>query len=305
MKPETIGRQYNVGKIAAVQCVKNDTFKDSNIKDNCFWLIIIYDGKAQFQVGDITFEAEGPCFVCFDETQQPKLLKKRGLKCDSIYFHPTFLHMNMTFDMVRSLDYKEVAMSHDLFLLKPFTDERRYVYPLFWEYVEKLTELFNRLNDELREQYDWYWSCRSRSYFMEIILLLERTYGTICQSDSKGKSDKIRDPHLRSAVIFIEGNYHKNVTLEDITNAASLNHSTLTQLFKEELGVTPVEYLWQYRITVSKKHLEFTNLSVKEISLRCGFKTVQHFSRKFEEIVNSTPTAFRERAVAERKSVLY
>ena len=89
-----------------------------------------------------------------------------------------------------------------------------------------------------------------------------------------------------------------------ITKAASINHSTLTQLFKEKLDMTPIEYLWHYRIIVAKKHLEFTSLQIKEISKRCGFKTIQHFSRKFEAFTNYTPTAFRDMAVAERKAAL-
>lgn len=302
MIPQTIGREYDVGKVAPVQCIKNDMLKDIAIKDHCFLMLIIHEGTAYFQVGDMAFEAVGPCFVCFDEREQPKLVKKRGLKCDAIYFHPMFLNINMTFQLVHSGSYEQVATSHDLFLLKPFTDEKRFVFPLFEEYTDNLNRLFLRLENELKEQNDWYWSCRSRSYFMEIILMLERAYGLIGQDDSGITINKIKNPHLKNAVIFIESHYPESITLESITKAASMNHSTLTQLFKEELYMTPVEYLWQYRITVAKKHLEFTNLPIKDISIRCGFKTIQHFSRKFEAFTNNSPTAFRDMAVAERKA---
>ncbi len=302
MISQTIGREYDVGKIASVQCVKNDTLKDLEIKGHCFLMIIVYEGTAYFQVGDMAFEAVGPCFVCFDEREQPKLVRKRGLKCDAIYFHPKFLNINMTFNLVHSNSYEQVATSHDLFLLRPFTDENRYVFPLFEEYTDNLNRLFTRLQNELKDQRDWYWSCRSRSYFIEIILMLERAYGIIAQGELCASINKIKNPHLKKAVIFIESHYQENITLESITKAASMNHSTLTQLFKQELSMTPIEYLWQYRITVAKRHLEFTSLSVKEISMRCGFKTIQHFSRKFEEVTNSTPTAFRDTAVGRRKA---
>ena len=177
MIPQTIGREYDVGKVAPVQCIKNDMLKDIEIKDHCFLLLIIHEGTAYFQIGDMAFEAVGPCFVCFDEREQPKLVKKRGLKCDAIYFHPMFLNINMTFQLVHSGSYEQVATSHDLFLLKPFTDEKRFVFPLFEEYTDNLNRLFLRLENELKEQNDWYWSCRSRSYFMEIILMLERAFG--------------------------------------------------------------------------------------------------------------------------------
>ena len=145
MIPQTIGREYDVGKIASVQCVKNDTLKDIEIKTYCFLMLIIREGTAYFQVGDMAFEAVGPCFVCFDEREQPKLVRKRGLKCDTIYFHPKFLNVNMTFQLVHSGSYDQVATSHDLFLLKPFTDDKRYVFPLFEEYIDNLNRLFSNL----------------------------------------------------------------------------------------------------------------------------------------------------------------
>ena len=301
MNPQTLGRRIDTCKVVPAQCVTGDTLKDLNIKDSCFLLIIVYEGVAHFQVKDSTFEAMGPCFICFDESDSPKLLKKRGVKCDSIYFNPTFLNINMTFSRLRSGNYEQVAVTHDMFLLKPFTDTIRYVLPIFDECLDNLKRLFSMIENELKEQPDWYWSCRSRSYFMEMMLLLERTYGLIGQNEPIGNANKISNPHLKKAVIYIENNYRDVVTLEGVVKVASLSHSSLTQLFKSELGMTPIEYVWHHRLVVAKKFLEFTDLPIKEIASRCGFKTTQHFSRKFEESHGYNPTTFRTVAVARRK----
>ena len=140
MNPQTIGRNYNAGKIVPVQCLKDDVLNDLEIKDSCFLLLIVYAGTAYFQVGESSFEAVGPCFVCFDETISPKLLKKRDLKCDSIYFKPTFLNVNMTFPRIHSNNYEQLALMHDMFLLKPFTDKTKYVFPLFEEHIDNKGE---------------------------------------------------------------------------------------------------------------------------------------------------------------------
>ncbi|MBP5206847.1 MAG: helix-turn-helix transcriptional regulator [Clostridia bacterium] len=302
MIPQTIGREYDVGRIAQIQCVKNDTLKDLDIKGHCFLLLIMREGNASFEVGGRTIYAAAPCFVCFDESKNPRLIRKRGLKCDAIYFHPAFLNVNMTFARVRSNDYSHLAMNHDMFLLRPFIDGEKYVFHIFAGYSDNILRLFQRLDSELLEQRDWYWSCRSRSYFMEIILMLERVYGSFGQDSSEESLNRLTDPHLKSAVIYIEGNYQDDVTLADISAAASTNHNTLTRLFNQELNTTPVEYLWDYRIAVAKKHLEFTTLPLKDISLRCGFKTIPHFVRKFKEYTGVTPSDFRETAVAKRKA---
>ena len=300
MIPQTIGREYNVGKIAPVQCVKNDDLSDTEIKGHCFLMMIIKEGSGYFKVGESFFEAIAPCIVCFDESESPKLL--RGCpKCDSVYFSPTFLNVNMSFLRIHGEDYDQLAQIHDMFLLRPFTDRSRYVFPLLDEYSGSIYGLFSRLDEELREQSDWYWSCRSRSYFIEMMLLLERTYGLIGQGDCDNSASKIINQHLKKAVIYIDSHYGENITLDDIVISASLNHSSLTKLFKDELGMTPIEYLWYHRLVIAKKLLSFTDLSIKEISHRCGFKTIQHFSRKFEEKIGCNPGVFRTEAVSKRK----
>ena len=84
MKPQTFGRNHDIGRMVPIQCVKDDTLRDLNIKDACFGLLIIYEGTVNFQIGDLSFEATGPCFVCFDESSSPTILRKRGVKCDSV-----------------------------------------------------------------------------------------------------------------------------------------------------------------------------------------------------------------------------
>lgn len=301
MKPQTFGHSFDEGRIVPIQCIHGDNLKELEIVNSSFLLAVVYEGTAYFKVSEITFEAIGPCFVCFDESENPVLLRKRSLKCDSIYFNPTFLNVNMTFSRIHNDGYEHLADKHDMFLLKPFTDKDRFVFPIFDDNIKHLKYSFSQLERELDVQSDWYWSCRSRSYFMQIMFLLERSYGLVGQDNSLGSANKIKNPLLKKAVIYIESNYPNGITLEDIVKSASLNHSTLTKLFKSELDMTPIEYLWHHRLTVAKKFLEFTDLPVKDIASRCGFKTTQHFSRKFEESFGNNPSAFRTETVADRK----
>lgn len=302
----TIGREYNTGKIAQVECISNDTLKSMNIKDQCYLLLILTEGTATFCVPEKEFTAIAPCFVCFDESENPVLVKKRKLKCQSIYFHPQFLNVNMTFSLIKSNFYGDIAHTHDMFLLKPFT-EKNYIVPITEQYLDKLNDSFIEMKNELLNQQDWYWSCRARSYFMEIMIALERLYGLIGRGDlviCEDSRAKIKDERLKRAIIFIESHYSDKITLSQIVAKAGINQTTLTELFKHEIGTTPMEYLWHHRIRVAKKHLAFTEVPIKNISARCGFKTVQHFSRIFKEQTDKTPAQYRKEAVEERRKKL-
>ena len=293
------GKRYLPAK-----CIENDPLDDLDIKDNCFALLMIHEGSLSLQIGDKVLNAMAPCLICLDETKEVNLRRKRHLVCDSIYFHPVFLNINMTFERVHSEGYEELANVHDLFLLSPFIDNRRPVLPMLDENQVTMRFLFSKIHSEMSEQPDWYYPCRSRSYFIEIMLLLERIYDFFGgrHVETTERTEEFDNLHLQKAVAFIEAHHAEDIKLQDIVKSCSVNHSTLTKLFKNEFGLTPYAYLWDYRITVSKKLLEFTNLPVKEIATRCGFKTTQHFSRKFEERLGISPAVFRTQALARRRA---
>lgn len=306
MQHITVGRKYNEGKVAKIECVRNDRLRNIDIKDKCFLLIILTAGKLEFKVENEQFCTAAPAFICFDETQNPVLISKQKAQYTCIYFHPEFLNVNMSFEMLRKKDYGDIASTHDLFLLKPFTD-KAYVIPIAEAQLDKITQAAEFMQEELQNQRDWYWSCRGRSYFMEIIIALERMYGLIGYGVTHQKSDNtpiIKNAKLRDAVLYIESRFDESITLPDIAKAAGMNHTTLTALMKEELGLTAIEYLMKYRITVAEKQLEFTSVPIKDIANMTGFKTVQHFSRVFKSQIGATPAEFRKNAVQKRKEDL-
>ena len=307
MQHITVGRKYGEGKVAKIECVKNDRLQNIDIKDKCFLLIILTAGKLEFNVENERLYAAAPAFICFDETADPMLISKQKAQYYCIYFHPEFLNVNMSFEMLRKKEYGDIASTHDLFLLKPFTD-KAYVVPIAEAQLEKITQAAEFMQEELQNQRDWYWSCRGRSYFMEIIIALERMYGLIGYGVTHQKSDNtpiIKNAKLRDAILYIENRFDESVTLPDIAKAAGMNPTTLTALTKEELGLTAIEYLMKYRITVAKKQLAFTDVPIKDIANMTGFKTVQHFSRVFKSQIGAAPAEFRKIAVQKRKEEIW
>ena len=76
MKHITVGRKYNEGKVAFVECVKNGSLDNINIKDKCFLLIILTKGKLEFKVSGEKITANAPSFLCLDESENPVLISK-------------------------------------------------------------------------------------------------------------------------------------------------------------------------------------------------------------------------------------
>lgn len=299
----TVGQKYNEGKIAKIKCFRNSGLGEIKLAGERFLLIVLTEGELRFRRKGANITAAAPCFVCFNETVNPVLTSEINAAYYCIYFHPDFLNINLSFELLRSKKYEDLAQTHDMFLLRPFLDNA-FVIPIFQSFVEQAKSACFFMEKELAEQRDWYWSCRGRSYFMELIIALERMYGLI--EFDQGKSDAndplpIKSPKLRDALLFIEGHYMNELTLSEISKAARINHTTLTKLIKEETGMTVFQYLYHYRAQAAKKQLEFTDVPIKDIACRTGFKTVQHFHRAFVKLTGETPAQFRKNAVQKRK----
>ncbi len=302
----TVGRKYNANKVANVECKKNEEFNNIEIKGQCFLLIFLKSGSLTFSLNGTETVFSAPSFICFDETENPIYVSKDKADYYCMYFHPNYLNVNMTFKLLRSPKYKDIASTHDLFMLKPFLDKCLCV-PICESYINTVEDACIQMQRELLEQRDWYWSCRGRSHFMIVILALERMYemyGYEKKVITEETKKEISDSRLNDAIVFIEANYMKDLTLTQISNAAGTNHVTLTELSKQFLGITIMEYLMQHRIKVAKKELTLTGVPIKEVASLSGFKTVQHFSRVFKEATGKTPAVFREETVERRKSEL-
>ena len=109
-----------------------------------------------------------------------------------------------------------------------------------------------------------------------------------------------KNPIFAIARRFIHQHFHESVTLADIAKSASVSETHLIRIFKQHAQTTPMNYLWDLRVTQALELLDRTGLSIHEISLQCGFKTSYHFSRRIREKIGVTPTEFRKQSWAGR-----
>jgi AraC-like DNA-binding protein len=84
-----------------------------------------------------------------------------------------------------------------------------------------------------------------------------------------------------------------NLDLGALARAAHVSPPHLVRRFREELGVTPMAYLWRRRVAHGVDLLTHTGLPVGDIASRAGFKSVYHFSRRVKEQTGLAPTVLR------------
>lgn len=99
---------------------------------------------------------------------------------------------------------------------------------------------------------------------------------------------------VRDIIRFLENNYEKHLTLDDIVNETSLQKSSLCSRFKRETDVTVFECLMIIRVRKAVELLSYTDMSLAQISEATGFVNLTHFNRVFTKHVMIPPGQFRK-----------
>ena len=68
--------------------------------------------------------------------------------------------------------------------------------------------------------------------------------------------------HVQEAISYIKNYYSQKITVEDIANYLALNRSYLYTIFMNSLGISPKDFLTEFRISRGKEQLTLTDLSV-------------------------------------------
>ena len=119
-----------------------------------------------------------------------------------------------------------------------------------------------------------------------------------CLSSIIKESDSIVGKHRRStdyidiSIRFIEHNYSRPISVNDIASSTGISRSHLYRLFMQELNITPNEYLIQFRISNACKLLRESNINISEAAYSSGFSDPLYFSRVFKRIKGITPTEY-------------
>ena len=106
---------------------------------------------------------------------------------------------------------------------------------------------------------------------------------------------------IRPAINYIDANYDKPITLAEIAKASHLSVSRLAHVFKEQMGITLIDYLTSVRIERAKQLLLATDQNCTEICFQVGYNNQSYFTRTFKELVGMTPRKFRVRNLRKEK----
>ena len=110
---------------------------------------------------------------------------------------------------------------------------------------------------------------------------------------NRKESGNLQEFYVREAINYIEKNYYRDISVEDIAQWCNLNRSYFGKIFKNSMKTTPQDFLIRYRLSKACDMLKSDNFSIKEISEITGYPNQFYFSRSFKHVYNMSPREWR------------
>jgi transcriptional regulator GlxA family with amidase domain len=113
--------------------------------------------------------------------------------------------------------------------------------------------------------------------------------------DSASASAAQRDRRLLTrAVAVLTGRLTNPPSSVELAHGVGTNQQRLTQIFREQVGMSPFEYLQQLRLERGRGLLQDTDLQVQPIGDRVGYRNAGDFTRAFRRHFGVTPRQYRQ-----------
>ena len=127
----------------------------------------------------------------------------------------------------------------------------------------------------------------SRNYFMEFFYSIIRIFN----ETNTDKEYTFKIPVSE----YIETHYMENIRLGNLSSLMGFSEGHFTRVFREEFGMTFVQYLTECRIAHSKELLLRTSIPIEQIAYRVGINSYSYFCTCFKRLCNISPGEFRKK----------
>ncbi|MDX9957959.1 MAG: AraC family transcriptional regulator [Spirochaetia bacterium] len=151
-----------------------------------------------------------------------------------------------------------------------------------------------RLKTLIRELYDASLGDSAVTYHDTSLLVYEFLLALRIALEPKTRDAQPRHAKLRPVLQFIRNNYHRPLSIDELSGVINVTPQYLCQIFKHSLNMRPIEYLSAFRVSRAKELLVARpSLPVAEIAGLVGFSDSNYLCRVFRKTEKMSPGAFR------------
>ena len=99
---------------------------------------------------------------------------------------------------------------------------------------------------------------------------------------------------IDQAIQYINENYQLPISISEIAEEVQCDRRRLSYLFEKQIGLSPIQYLTEYRLKQAKLLLRSTQIPINEIADYVGYSDAYYFCKLFKKHYHCTPTQYRK-----------
>ncbi|MBR4071921.1 MAG: helix-turn-helix transcriptional regulator [Clostridia bacterium] len=188
-----------------------------------------------------------------------------------------------------------------MFELGPLVNNRyygqNYIKPLlfrqmrFKNYIHD--ENISLVIDKLVEAYETNMPTCAIRIDAGILMLLTRLIEGYINTEPES-SPRHSDHRFTEVIDYLDTHFTDNISIAELAKKFGYNKSYFCRKFKDQTGITCVEYISSLRLDYAAIMLKGTPYSVNEIAEKCGYPDANYFSRCFKEKYDMSPIEYKK-----------
>lgn len=129
---------------------------------------------------------------------------------------------------------------------------------------------------------------------VELMIILSRAIRGEWEESLRVKNGKAKEL-VAIAKQFMDENFDQGITVSEAAAYVFLSQGYFTRAFRDDTGISPMNYLMKKRIEKACKLLQNNEIKVSAISLQSGFSSPQRFNVAFRKQMGMTPMEYRKK----------
>lgn len=131
--------------------------------------------------------------------------------------------------------------------------------------------------------------------------LYRSNMAVVVPEEQKPKKPSPNEIFLQKITQYMENNMEKNdISVDDLVRETAMGRTVFFNKLKGITGLSPVEWIRDYRIRRAAQLLEVEEYNITEITYMVGLNDSRYFSKCFKQMFGMTPTEYRRKRIAEK-----
>jgi len=160
------------------------------------------------------------------------------------------------------------------------------LYKLVYDLDGRIEDIFGNENSVIDKMYRFDTIVDVKMWITNVVIAITEYVGDIKRKNYNSVIEQVKS--------IINEKYFEDIKIEDLAKEVYLSPNYLCNLFKEEVGVSIIDYLTTVRINFAKKLLKTSDKKMYEIAEMTGFNSASYFSNVFKNITGLSPKEYRE-----------